>query len=85
MHRFNTITKRMRSIAAIVALCPALMLTGCNKDAASIAVIGGADGPTAIYLTSKIPGGQTTVLLVLLVALVLAIGLISWWRQNKHK
>ena len=31
-----------------------LCLSGCNNEAASIGVIGGADGPTAIFLTSKI-------------------------------
>lgn len=30
-----------------------LYLSGCNNEAASIGVIGGADGPTAIFVTSK--------------------------------
>ena len=39
------------------ALIGATMLTFCGfdlKDAASIGIIGGADGPTSIYLTSKL-------------------------------
>ncbi len=43
------------------ALLGAVLLTMCNigieftlKDAASIGIIGGADGPTSIYLTSKL-------------------------------
>ena len=31
-----------------------MCLSGCNNEAASIGIIGGADGPTAIFLTSKI-------------------------------
>lgn len=34
----------------IIPLC----LSGCNNEATSIGIIGGADGPTAILLTSKI-------------------------------
>ena len=30
-----------------------LCLTGCGKEAASIGIIGGADGPTAIFVTSN--------------------------------
>lgn len=43
--------KRMMFVFSfIIPLC----LGGCSNEAASIGVIGGADGPTAIYLTSKI-------------------------------
>ena len=30
----------------------ALSLVACGQDAASVGIIGGADGPTAIYITS---------------------------------
>ena len=34
----------------ILVLC----LGGCSKEASSIGIIGGADGPTAAFLTSQI-------------------------------
>jgi len=41
-------------IGVFVALTGAMMLGFSVQEAASIGIIGGADGPTAIYLTSKL-------------------------------
>ena len=41
-------------IGVFVALAGAMMLGFNVQEAASIGIIGGADGPTAIYLTSKL-------------------------------
>ena len=43
----------MRSTALIVALITAIILSGCAVHENEVTVIGGADGPTAIYLSSK--------------------------------
>ena len=51
-----------------------LCLSGCNNEAASIGVIGGADGPTAIFLTSKINGLSVCGLIgVIIVAALVAL------------
>ena len=38
----------------VFSLIFASCLGGCNNEAASIGIIGGADGPTAIFVTSNI-------------------------------
>ena len=60
-------------------LClPLFLLTGCGKEAASIGIIGGADGPTAIMLTGGFPWG----LLIGGFALGLIAGIL-WKRKKK--
>ena len=41
--------KRIISVLLFAVWC----LSGCSSEAASIGVIGGADGPTAIFVTSN--------------------------------
>lgn len=67
--------KRINSILSILGLT---MLTGCrNKQAASIGIIGGADGPTAIFVAEKTINyysmaiGIVIVLIALLVLLII--------------
>lgn len=36
-------------LLSVIALC----LVGCSKEAAAIGIIGGADGPTAVFVTSN--------------------------------
>lgn len=46
--------KKIKRGAVLTAL--ASVLGGCafsSKEAASVAIIGGADGPTAVFITSK--------------------------------
>ena len=38
----------------VFSLIFALCLGGCNNEAASIGIIGGADGPTAVFVSSNI-------------------------------
>ena len=40
-------------ITFILSFTFAFYLIGCSQKAASIGIIGGADGPTAIYVTSN--------------------------------
>ena len=42
----------MKRIAALMLLAAMLLLIlwGCGKERASIGIIGGADGPTAIFI-----------------------------------
>ena len=39
-------------LAFILSFATALGLVACGQDAASVGIIGGADGPTAIFITS---------------------------------
>ena len=43
------------------------------KEAASIGIIGGADGPTAVFVT-----GDPTAAIAIAVIAVIAIGLVVW-------
>lgn len=54
----------------------AVCLGGCSKEAASIGVIGGADGPTAIFVASRmnwlhICGLIGSIIVVIVAALVI--------------
>ena len=55
-----------------------ILLMGCSvREAASIGIIGGADGPTAIYVTSKINWwsifGTTIIIFSIIVGIMLSI------------
>ena len=41
-------------IALVLALVCVLSLIGCSSESASVGIIGDADGPTAIFVTSNI-------------------------------
>ena len=59
-----------------------LCLAGCSKEAASIGIIGGADGPTAIFITSNINWLQVCGWIgVMVVAVVVALMIY----RNKKK
>ena len=51
------------------------------KDAACIGIIGGADGPTAIFVT----GGFPWLLLAAAVAAAVGIAALLIWRHSKKK
>ncbi len=60
------------SIGALVTL-----LTACfDKDAASIGIIGGSDGPTSIYIKSNINRGS-------ILGIVAIVGAIFWLMKKK--
>ena len=60
-----------------------LCLGGCSSKAASIGIIGGADGPTAIFVTSKINWISVCCLIGAVVVAVLAALII--YRNKKKK
>ena len=57
-----------------------LSLVGCGNKAASIGIIGGADGPTAIFLTSNVNWVNICSLLGVIAAVILIVLVI---RRNK--
>ena len=72
---FDEENERMKKLITFVFSFIVLCLGGCNNNAASIGIIGGADGPTAILVTSTInwPGilGLIGVIIVISVALII--------------
>jgi len=62
----------------IIPLC----LSGCNNEPATIGIIGGADGPTAIFVTSKIDWPIVYGLIGVIIAIAL-ITLIVYLNKKK--
>ena len=52
------------------------------KSSSSIGIIGGADGPTAIFVSYKLPDILWTIAGIAAVILVI-IGIILWFRHRK--
>ena len=69
-----------RGIKFSMLLVLALSLVGCGKEAASIGIIGGADGPTAIFVTSNT--NWLSILGVIVVAILVAVLI---YRNKKKK
>ena len=63
-------------VAVLIVLI--LSLVGCGNEAASIGIIGGADGPTAIFVTSN-----TNWLSVLGVMVVAVLVVVLIYRSKK--
>ena len=41
----------MKKIIAALLIMTCLLFAGCRKHASSVGIIGGADGPTSIFVT----------------------------------
>ena len=41
----------MKRVLAILLVLTCLLFAGCRRNASSIGIIGGADGPTSIFVT----------------------------------
>ena len=66
----------MKKVTALVlALTCTMGLAGCSTGSASVGIIGGADGPTAIFVTSNVNWGMVCCLagIVLVAALIVLI------------
>lgn len=70
--------KRLVSVLPFVS---ALCLAGCSTDKASIGIIGGADGPTAIFVASNINWLRVCGLIGLIVVAILVAR--SIWHKKK--
>ena len=61
-------------IIFVSSLILVLCLGGCSKEASSVGIIGGADGPTATFLTSQIQWiNVCKLILVVIVAILIAV------------
>lgn len=73
----------MKTLIALALLFIfALGMAGCGSKAYSIGIIGGADGPTAIFVTSS-TNWQDICALIAIILLTLVIILVI--RHNKKK
>ncbi len=66
----------------LLTLCCMMCMTGCSQPSSSVGIIGGADGPTAIFLTTSPDAGS------FLVGTVLGVGValvILWWIRRRKK
>lgn len=76
--------KIVRYVGGVLAsLC--LILTGCNKSEndSAIGIIGGADGPTAIYVATN--NNWWEIVVPIVVVILIIIGLIIYFKKRKRK
>ena len=70
-------------ISFVLSFVFAMCLVGCGKESASIGIIGGADGPTAIFVASNINWLDIFAFIGVVIVAVL-VGLIIY-RNKKNK
>lgn len=71
------------SVMAVIGCV--LVIFGINmkiKENASVAVIGGADGPTAIFLAGKV--GNGTIMGIIAIGIVLVAAALYIYKKRKH-
>ena len=73
--------KKLTSLVWLLAL--ALCLTGCSNEASDIAFIGGADGPTAVFVSSNLTWPVICGLIGVIIVAVLVALII--YRNKKKK
>ena len=56
--------------------------TFAMKEAVAVSIIGGADGPTSIFLAGKV-GGSMIAYLVSLVVIFIGVGIVIYIRKKK--
>lgn len=75
----NTIIENMKRI------CSLFFSLKRNKAATSVTVIGGADGPTSVFLAGKIPDRSVIGAVAAGIILILLVALFIWYRTHKNK
>jgi len=59
-----------------------LLLTGCANDSASVGIIGGADGPTAVFVASSTSPSLYVIGGAIILAALAVAGFILWRRRK---
>ena len=73
----------MRKLVAFgFALVCVLGLLGCSSESASVGIIGGADGPTAILVTSEIIKWMYVRAFIVIIVAVL-VALFIYYKKKK--
>lgn len=73
-----------RWIYLLGAMMLGLCISFTSYAADAISVIGGADGPTSVFLAGKVGAGTKTVMWIAVVALIALLGVCIWLFSNKH-
>ena len=68
--------------ALVLSLLPMLLANAAEAENFSVGVIGGADGPTAVFVTGGW-GGLLSTLLLIAGAVFLGIGLFSFLKKRR--
>ena len=69
-------------VAFVFALVCMLGLFGCSSESASVGIIGGADGPTAILVTSEIIKWMYVRAFIVIIVAVL-VALFIYYKKKK--
>lgn len=72
----------MKKLTALMGIT-IFLLSGCTQESVSLGVIGGADGPTAVFVSAA-PFWWVTPL-ILAVLLVGAAVILGKWMKNRKK
>ena len=74
----------MRKLVAFgFALVCVLGLLGCSSESASVGIIGGADGPTAILVTSHIIEWMYARAFIVIIVVAVLIALFIYCKKKK--
>lgn len=79
--------KKKTGIVITVAAGALLIAAGINqktKKAVSVSIIGGADGPTSVFLAGKV-GGDFAVGLIIAGVVLMAAGIVWWWYSKRKR
>ena len=68
------------ALSPFIIFCVAKVFFG--NDYGSVAIIGGADGPTAIFLTAKISGQG--IMLSIIGTCILILNILALWKRQKN-
>jgi Na+-transporting methylmalonyl-CoA/oxaloacetate decarboxylase beta subunit len=68
-------------LSPLIIFCVAKVFFGFGNDAVSVAIIGGADGPTSIFLTAKI--SSEGIILSTICACILILNILALRRGKK--
>ena len=72
-----------KSMIFVVLFALVLSLAGCGGDAGSVGVIGGADGPTAVLITSNFDWVSICCLTAVIAAVILLVLVICRRKRKK--
>ena len=70
-------------LAFVFSLVCVLGLIGCNSESASVGIIGGADGPTAILLTDSITKWMYVIGFIGSVVVAVLVALFFYCKKKK--
>lgn len=69
-------------IGILGAILAVIGMIGKEKEQMSVAIIGGADGPTSIFLAGKVGGGISSVFVT--IGVLLLVMAILWYVKQRR-